>query len=405
MDVIYFHQHFSIPKGSTGTRSYEMAKILIESGHNVTMVCGKYDQSVTGLNGKFKKGKRQGFVENIRVVEFDLGYSNNHTFTRRTFIFFKFAFRSIKMALTEKYDVIFATSTPLTAGIPGIFAKIFRRKTFIFEVRDLWPELPKAMGVIKNPVILMMMSVLELACYKNATQIIGLSPGMIKGIASRGIPRTKIHLIPNGSDIGLFRLGSNKNSRFKKNESDKVFLYAGTHGIANGLDALLNVALVLHKRNFNCAKFVLIGSGKLKPELVKKAHKHNLSNITFLDPVDKYSLARLLNETDVCLQILSNIPAFYDGTSPNKFFDYLAAGKPIIINYPGWLASYITQYNCGYSVEPDNATEFANVIEHICENDALIQQLGKNSSLLAQQVFDRKKLAKDFLKVIESAAK
>ena len=144
MKILYFHQHFSTPAGATGTRSYEMAKTLVARGHEVTMVCGSYIGSVTGLSMPFVRGKRRGNVEGIDVIEFEIPYSNADRFVKRTATFLKFAFRSLGVALREKCDLVFATSTPLTAGIPGVLARWLRGKPFVFEVRDLWPELPKA---------------------------------------------------------------------------------------------------------------------------------------------------------------------------------------------------------------------------------------------------------------------
>lgn len=163
MKVLYFHQHFSTPKGSTGIRSYEMASALVRSGHQVTMVCGSYGGGETGIEQPFVKGRRCAEVEGINIIEFDLAYSNSDGLIKRSALFLKFALKSIGLAMTESYDVVFATTTPLTAGIPGIFARWLRGKPFVFEVRDLWPELPKQMGVIKNPIILAMLSLLELS--------------------------------------------------------------------------------------------------------------------------------------------------------------------------------------------------------------------------------------------------
>lgn len=192
MNILYFHQHFSTPKGSTGIRSYEMAKRLIHHGHHVTMVCGTYGGGETGLDSTFVSGKREGIVDGIRIIEFDLAYSNSDGFIKRSMTFIKFALKSIGLAFTEKYDVLFATTTPLTAGIPGIFARWLRGKPFVFEVRDLWPELPKEMGVIRNPVILSLMSLLEWASYRSAHRCIGLSPGIVDGIKKRGVDESKI---------------------------------------------------------------------------------------------------------------------------------------------------------------------------------------------------------------------
>ena len=154
MKILYFHQHFSSPKGSTGIRSYCMSRHMVEEGHEVTLICGSYLGSDTGLVGPFKNGCRRGVVDDINVIELELAYANKDGFFKRTITFFKYALYGLKFVFTENYDVVFSSSTPLTAGIPGIVARFLRNKIFFFEVRDLWPELPKALGVINNSFVL-----------------------------------------------------------------------------------------------------------------------------------------------------------------------------------------------------------------------------------------------------------
>jgi len=202
--VLYYHQHFTTPNGTVGIRSYAMARCLLARGHQVTMVCGSYVGGDTGLSETFNKGVRRGVVDGINVVEFELPYSNRDAFMKRIIIFLKFAWKSVGFALMEKYDLIVATSTPLTAGIPGIAATFLRRKPFVFEVRDLWPELPKAMGVITNPVVIGWMSMLEWLSYYASRGCIGLAPGIVKGIERRGIRSERIIMVPNGCDLDLF---------------------------------------------------------------------------------------------------------------------------------------------------------------------------------------------------------
>ncbi len=261
MKILYLHQYFKTPDMSGGTRSYEMAKALTKAGHKVTMVCGSYGGGNTGLTNSYSKGIRRGIVDEIEVIEFELPYSNKDSFIKRTMVFFKFALKSIKVVFTEKYDMVFATSTPLTAGIPGIFARWLRNKKFIFEVRDLWPELPKEMGVITNPVILKLMGILEWTSYHSAHKCIGLSPGIVKGIESRGIDSNKITMIPNGCDLELFSAENIIPKRPSGVEDDDLLaIFTGTHGIANGIDAALDAASELLKRGKTDIKFCFIAS-------------------------------------------------------------------------------------------------------------------------------------------------
>ena len=402
MRVLYFHQHFSTPSGSTGTRSYEFAKRLIQRGHDVTIVCGTYKGGDTGIMAPFVAGRREGEIDGVKVIEFHYPYSNNDGLLRRTSTFFKYALRSILVLWQEPYDLVFATSTPLTAGIPGIFARWFRGKPFVFEVRDLWPELPRAMGVIKNPVLLWLMEVLEWLSYHSANHIIGLSPGIEKGIESRGVKKNKIVMIPNGCDLELFNPsggGSSPLAEFV--QSDYFAVFAGAHGLANGLDQLLDVASELKKLDRSDISLLFVGEGSLKSELIREAKMRGLDNCAFLDPVSKIELANIFRVADIGLMVLANVPAFYYGTSPNKFFDYISSGLPVINNYPGWLAELIEESSCGAALAPGNAKQFAGKIIEICDDDVVRAAMATSARGLAESSFSRRQLSDNFVDVLE----
>ncbi|MDD2367091.1 MAG: glycosyltransferase family 4 protein [Desulfuromonadaceae bacterium] len=402
MHVLYFHQHFSTPAGSTGTRSYEMAQRLIARGHKVTMVCGSGQMASSGLQQEPVNGMRKGTVDGIDIIEFCLPYSNYDSFLKRSWIFVLFAWHSVKLALQLQYDLLFATSTPLTAGIPCIVASILRRKPFVFEVRDLWPELPREMGVITNPVVLTAMSVLEWVSYHTAKACIGLSPGIVQGIVRRGIDSEKVGMVPNGCDLDLFDPDTGVTLRPDGvSQDDFLAIFSGAHGIANGLDAVLDAAAELKRKGRNDIKLVFIGDGRLKPALVKRASNESLDNCLFLNPVPKLELTAYLRGADAGLMILDNIPAFYYGTSPNKFFDYISIGLPVINNYPGWLAGIIIENSCGCALEPGNPKSFAESLEQLADNPDLTKQMGLNARALAVREFDRKDLGNRFVDFLE----
>lgn len=399
MRILYLHQHFTTPLGSGGIRSYEMAQRCLSEGINVTMVCGSHSEANSGLSTEFRWGMRKGNIDGIDVIEFDLSYSNKDGFLKRTFLFFLFSLRAVFISLTYKYDVIFATTTPLTAGIPGIFARWVRGKKFIFEVRDLWPELPKAMGVIKNPLLLFLMDILERITYKSAHKLIGLSPGICKGIASKGISLDKIIEVPNGCDIELFAKETPIWKPESINSNEVVFIFCGAHGIANGLDSVLDAVKVLENRKVLGYKILFIGNGRLKNRLISRAINEGLTDrIIFLDSVPKEKLIGLMKCCDVGLQILANVPAFYYGTSPNKFFDYLSAGLPVLTNYPGWVAELVIEYKCGFACEPDKPELFANEMIKIIQNKQQLKEMGKAALFLANSKFHRADLSRKWLK-------
>ena len=403
MKVLYFHQHYTDPNGTVGIRSYAMSRALAKRGHKVSIICGSYKGGDTGLRGSFKNGIRRGLVsDNVEVIELELFYENSDNFRQRSITFLKYVFRSIRIMYLEKYDLVVATSTPLTVGIPGICARWLRGKPFVFEVRDLWPELPKAMKVITNPIILKLLSTLEWICYHSAHHIIALSPGITKGILKKGVSIKKISMIPNGCDIDIF--GSSVTPWRPKgvNETDFIAIFAGTHGVANGLDSILDVAWELQSRGRNDIKFLLIGNGMLKKHLVTRVSNEKLNNIIFMDSVNKKSLSRLMAGSDVGLQVLKDLPAFYYGTSPNKFFDYISAGLPVLNNYPGWLANIIEENNCGFTVQPNDPSKFADTLEAAASDPISLKVKGKNAKDLATTEFDRKVLALNWVKKIEA---
>ncbi len=405
MRILYFHQHFSTPQGSTGTRSYEMACKLAQRGHDVTVVCGSGTFAATGLEGPFVGGRREGQVSGFRVIELELPYANHYGFIRRTIVFTKFALQSIIIALRDSPDLVFATSTPLTAGIPGIFSRWLKRTPFVFEVRDLWPELPREMGVIKNPVILLLMGWLEFVSYHSANRCIGLAPGIVEGIVRRGIPREKVAMIPNGCDLYLFDSAEYPQDRSHLPESLRgdvfVAAYTGTHGIANGLDAVLDALAELKGRGRTDIYVVFVGDGRLKAELQERAEREDL-NAIYLESIPKEEVAALLANVDAGLMVLADVPAFYHGTSPNKFFDYIAASLPVITNYPGWLAEMIEEYECGIAVPPQGPSAFADALQVLADNRATARTMGLRARALAEERFSRDVLAEDFVAVIES---
>jgi glycosyltransferase involved in cell wall biosynthesis len=371
-------------------------------GHQVTMVCGSYRGAVTGLTQPFVRGKRRGMVEGIDVIEMDCAYANAMGFIRRAMVFLKFALASTKVALTEPVDVVFATTTPLTAGIPGMAARWLRGKRFVFEVRDLWPELPKAMGVITNPLWLWGMGLLEWASYRSAHRLIGLAPGIVEGITRRGVPENQVVMIPNGCDVERF--SESVDPWRPEGLADDMLLavYAGTHGIANGLDAVLDAAALLKNQGRDDIRIVLIGDGKLKPNLVARAARESLSNVIFHDPVSKGKLCGLMKSADVGLQILDNVPAFYYGTSPNKFFDCLAAGLPVLTNYPGWIADLITTHQAGFAVPPGNAAVFAQALIAAADDRVALKRMGASAQHLADTMFNRAQLSQQFAEWLEA---
>ena len=404
MRLLYFHQHFATPQGSSGTRSYEFARALIARGHQVTVVCGAHKQSGLELPYVGAHDWHRGQVDGIDVISLPLPYSNRDSLLRRGWAFLCFAFRSVRLALGLDYDLVFATSTPITAVIPGLAAKWFRGKPFVFEVRDLWPELPRALG-LRNPFVLGGMSLLEFLGYRSADACVGLSPGIVEGIRARAAAGLPVAMIPNGCDLEVFHPAKRAPLTLPGLvPGDFVAGFTGAHGVANGLDALLDVAQELKRRDDRRVKLVFIGDGKEKERLAARAAQAGLTNCLFIPPVPKAELGAITASLDCGLMVLKDVPAFYYGTSPNKFFDYAAAGIPVVNNYPGWLAGLIQENHCGIVVPPGDPAAFADVLQRLAASIDERRTMGAAARALAEKEFARPLLADQFVRTLEAAS-
>jgi glycosyltransferase involved in cell wall biosynthesis len=211
--------------------------------------------------------------------------------------------------------------------------------------------------------------------------------------------------VPNGCDLDLF--AKNESTPWRPDgvaSTDLMAVFAGTHGMANGLDAVLDAAAELKRRGRFDIKLLLIGNGKLKPALVARAQLEGLDNVVFHDPVNKARLAGLMSATDLGLQVLANVPAFYFGTSPNKFFDYIAAGLPVLNNYPGWLANLIAEHGCGFAVRPDDQSAFADALEQAAADRPALKAMGHRAFELAKNQFSRDRLVDQWVDWVTGTA-
>jgi glycosyltransferase involved in cell wall biosynthesis len=401
MHILYIHQHFATPSDSLGTRSYEFAKKLIEAGHSVTMLCGSTAQSIAGEVGTQRIIHED--IAGIQVIRISESYKNSMGFLGRVKAFFGFAFTATRIGRRINADLVFATSTPLTVALPGVLSAKKMGSPLVFEVRDLWPELPVAMGVIRNPVLIKFLGWLERYAYKNSSAVIALAPGIKKGIVSTGFNPAAVPIIPNGCDLDLFTPTPQREleKTFGDNRSFRA-VYCGHHGNANNLGALIDVAKVLKKRNIQDIQFVLIGDGAEKQLLVQSTKDLNLDEyFIWHPPIPKNQLAKVVPKMDVGLMLLKNVSAFQYGTSPNKFFDYLASGIPVINNYPGWVKDLITEHNCGLAVQPDDPEALADSLLELKNNKHFRDSAGQSARQLAESDFSRDKLAAQFVSALE----
>jgi glycosyltransferase involved in cell wall biosynthesis len=312
-------------------------------------------------------------------------------------------FLSIYVGLkTRGADVIYATSTPLTVGIPAIVLKWLKRIPFVFEVRDQWPEVPIELGIIKNKIMIKLLLWLEKTIYKNSSRIIALSPGQADGIRKLLTEEKSITVIPNCCDIDIFRPDIDGSIiRKEYGWGDKfVFLHAGAMSKANGLDFVIDAAEKL-KDNLKIL-FVMIGEGSQKETLRRRVKELGLANVEILSAVPKQKLPEVFAAADVGLVIFGNFP-IVEHNSANKFFDSLSAGKPVLLNYSGWQRTALESNAAGFGCDLYNLDEFVEKVLYLSSHPEQGTEMGRNARRLAVGRFDRDKLAAQALEIVSGS--
>ncbi len=404
MRILYVHQFFATRDSSLGLiRSYEFARRWVADGHQVTMITSSSRLPEEYGRAHFVDGEIDGIhVRSVRVP-----YSNYMGYVRRMWSFALFTVGATWLAVTSgKHDVVFATSTPLTVGIPGWVAAALRETPFVFEVRDLWPEAAIQMGALprKGPIARVAKS-LERFIYRHAARMIALSPGMKAGVVAEGTPAEHVHIVPNSADLDLFTPG----------ERDTTFLashgvapdafvvgYAGAIGPSNAVEEQVpSAARTLLERDRNDIVFIIAGDGRSMPAL--EAAVADLPNVHLVGSLPKRDVPVLTRSADVLMTLFADIPILATN-SPNKFFDGLASGRPMIVNSPGWTRELVEQADCGVYVRAGDGPALAGAIQRLADDVELRLSMGRNARALAEERFGREQLAEQLLSVLEDAA-
>jgi len=390
MRITYLHQYFNTPDMSGGTRSYEMARRLVASGHEVNLITSWRESD--GRTGWFDTE-----VAGIRVHWLPVPYSNHMSYAQRTRAFLKFAWRSARKAASIPSDVVFATSTPLTIALPGAYAARRQRSPFVFEVRDLWPELPIAMNALRNPIGRAAARALERFAYKHADRIVTLSPGMSEGVLRTGYPSSRVSMIPNSCDLELFAPEQQAPGQFRALHPElgdaPIVAYIGTLGAINGVYYLPHIAAASLQKGID-TQFVVVGGGSEERAIRCLAKSTGVLGVNFhLYPqVPKVEIPAILADVDLALSLFVDLEAMW-ANSANKFFDAIASGTPIAINYRGWQADLIAGTGAGLVLPPEDAELAASAMANFLSNRDGVRMASECALRLAQSQFDRSVLA------------
>ncbi len=394
--ILYIHQYFITPDEPGGTRSYWIAKKMIESGYKVTMLTSRNKQ---------EKLIERNSIEGINVIYIRNQYDNSFSIIRRAISFASFMLISTWLVvIIRKVDLIFSTSTPLTVGIPALVAKKIKKIPYIFEVRDLWPEVPIQMGALKSKLLRNIALLLEKSIYLNAKSIIALSPGMVEGVKKIVGNGIDIYMIPNMAKIDIF-YDRNKDMEFMSRLNLKTDLFYGIHfgtiGLANGVDYIIEAAKLLKDRGNDKIHFIFAGGGSQQDLLETYCLNNNINNVVFLGKFALKEISELVNIASCSIVTFADIPIL-NTNSPNKLFDSLSAQRPIVVNSSGWTKDLVEKHKCGAYTDIKHPQELADVLEYWSNNRNIIKELGKNARNLAQNEYDKEILTKKIITILNS---
>jgi glycosyltransferase involved in cell wall biosynthesis len=398
MHILLIHQAFAALDEPGGTRHHELARHLAHRGHQVTIIASP----ISYLTGDETQHNSRTQVDDlgVKIIRSYTLPVLHRSFVLRVFSFLSFMISSFVNGLfVRNVDLVWGTTPPIFQGPTAWLLARLKGVPFLLEVRDLWPAFAVAVGVLKNRLLIRLSEWLERFLYRHADRVMVNSPGFIDYVESRGAKN--VALVPNGSDPGMFD-PHQEGRAFRREhglEDAFIILYAGAHGMSNDLGVVLNAAELI--KPYHEIQFVLLGSGKEKDHLMAEAKERRLDNVHFLPPVSKKTMRDALAASDVCLAILKPID-LYKTTYPNKVFDYMAAGRPVILAIDGVIRQVVEDADAGLAVPPGKHQALADAVLSLARDPEKCKQKGLNGRELVENQFSREQIAEAFTALLNA---
>lgn len=414
MHILLIHQAFAALDEPGGTRHYELARCLAQRGHRVTIIASPVSY-LTGappqpppFHSEIGGDEGGGGVTILRTATY---HALHRSFVHRIFVFFSFMISSFVVGLrVRKVDLVWGTSPPIFQGWTAWVLARLKRVPFLFEVRDLWPVFAIAVGVLRNRTLIRLSEWLERFLYHHADRVMVNSPGFVAHVRSRGAKR--VELVPNGAEPGMFDPADNGDAfRASHHLEDRfVALYAGAHGMSNDLGVVLEAAKIMQDVTVTSKvtvtsgiHIVLLGDGKEKPHLQEQAAAMGLTNVLFLPPMPKNEMPTVLAGADACIAILKPLDE-YKTTYPNKVFDYMAAGRPVILAIDGVIREVIEAAECGIFAQPGDPVALASALRTLASDPERSREMGLKGRRYVETHFSRSMLAEKLAHILEEMA-
>jgi glycosyltransferase involved in cell wall biosynthesis len=401
MRILYLSQYFPPEAGATQTRAYEMAYNWVHLGHQVTMLT-EFPNHPSGIIPQEYQGKfyERSSLNGIEVIRLWVKASPVKNFSNRMLFYLTYMFNAIIAGLflaRGRYQLIYASSPPLFVGGAALVLRLIKRTPLVFEVRDLWPESAIALGELTNARAISIATRLEEECYRKAIQVVVVTRGIFNRLKARSISTDKILFVPNGANIDLFRFNPEGRERIRKElglEGKFIAVYAGIHGLAQGLETLLETASQL--QDITDIHILLIGDGPKKADIVSLANQLKLPNLTLLPEKARDQIPDYLSAADVALIPLRKLEIF-KGALPSKIFDAWACDRPVIISVDGEAREIVELINGGVFIPPEDPNRLAEAIIRLKNTPDERLIMGKNGLIYTRQNHSREVLAQKLI--------
>ena len=406
MNILFLTDNFPPETNAPATRTYEHARNWVAAGHRVT-VLANVPNFPTGkvFPGYRNKLWQREAMDGIRVVRVWTYVTANEGFFGRSLDYFSFGVTSVVGGLFLPIpDVIVATSPQIFTALGGCILAWIKRRPFVFELRDLWPDSILAVGAMRDGPLLRMLRRLEYGLYRRAAKIVSVTHAFKRILVANGIPQEKIAVIRNGVDLKAFVPGPKPVELARRLGLGGKFVaaYVGTIGMAHGLGALLSAAERLRDRRD--LAFVLVGAGAERTRLEEDAKRRGLGNVIFVGPVDKEEVKQYWRLCDVALVLLKDAPIFRH-VIPSKIFEAMGTGRPIILGVSGESQELLKEAGAGIAISPENPQALAEAVTKLMDNPALCRDMGAAGRKFVERKFDRERLALEMLKVLGETAR
>ncbi len=362
MRILYFVQYFNLPHEPGGSRPYQAARAWVRAGHEVTIVTGAVNHKTLSVPAAYR-GRLvvSEMVEGIRVLRVWSYAGIRGSFRKRLLNFVSFALCASLVGLARGggADIVYASSTPLTVGLPGFFNAFLRRKPWCFEVRDLWPQSAVIAGILKEKALATRVARwMSWGFSRSASRVVAVTRGIAQGLEESGVPSGKIVFIPNGVDDWMLAAGE---TVVEPAEDPFRIVYCGAHGRWNGLGQIIDCAKLLADEP---VEFVFVGDGDEKASLIERGRAEGLDNLRFIEAMPKQDAFATLRQGAASIVVTWNHP-FQKMVLANKIFDYLAAGRPVLCAAEGEMAKLVREAACGLVVPPEQPEQLAAAVREM----------------------------------------